>query len=216
MLSVDNCLWLVAALPIVVGLTIMWNGCEGERTILWVGNKIAVHEDCCCCPQCTGCLKTPWVWGTVEFTGIKGIDYASSPPPIFSDCSDETNEEDYCRYGDGGPSAPNGLNDTTFEVECLAAAACEYNASSGTGQFCGFDSIDVSLYYLLSSNRGVFVRIRDNETPSWYAWAYFFEQKSYPIDCSEEQTPALSDESGNTCDFSSATVTFTPLCEEPA
>ena len=216
MLGYDAYLWLMA-LPLALG-GIYFLTCETPigTAILFEGGSIGMHVDCCCCPRCAlGCTRTPRLWGTVEFTGIVGHDIAGSPPPLYECTDPETETEDYCRYGNGGSGSPNGLNDTTFEVECLQAAACEYNGSTGSGQFCGFDSIDINLYGLWDSDRGVFIRLRDNESPSWYAWASFFEDVSHPIDCHAVQTPSLVDESDNTCDFSSATVTFTPYCAEP-
>jgi hypothetical protein len=216
-LSIDDCLWLLAVVPIAVGLTIMWNGCEGERTILWVGNKIAVHEDCCCCPQCDGCLKTPWVWGTVELSGIVGYDIAGSPPPLYACTDPETETEDYCKYGNGGSGSPNGLNDTTFEVECRQLDACSYVDTGYAGPFCGLDNIEVDLYFPYGGgDEGVWISLHDNE-PSPTDWSTWFEEPdSYPIDCSVPQSPAWLNSGDDICDFDNSTATFTPLCEEPS
>ena len=210
---------LLLSLPLLLGFIYFLN-CEGAEAedpdrdlILFVNGKIAMHEDCCCCPRCTdGCNKTPRPYGTVEFSGILGHDIAGSPPPLWACTDPETETENYCLNGDDA----NGLNQTTFEVDCdQSPAECSYFGTTGAGQFCGLDDIKVHLHYPRTGTPGVWILLTDDE-PSPSDWGEWFEvPPSYPMDCNAAQSPAYISQGDLVCEFDQATATFTPYCELP-
>ena len=208
MLSYDAYLWLMA-LPLVLG-GIYFLTCETPigTAILFDSGSIGMHVDCCCCLRCAdGCTRTPRVWGTVEFSDVVDTVVVPPPNPEYA-CSGDSNT--YCETADPG------LNNTTFEVYCVALEECAYVSTSYSGTYCGLDRIRVWMYidWFSTGTEGVLINIDDNEASvTDYAW--FYNEPSYPMDCHAVQTPPFNEQGDEICDFSGATATFTPYCEEP-